>query len=454
MSIISDTNATTPSDRAESVITDESNGNYATVTNNGFLNVRTKADVEDDVTYDMTSRLKTAEATQLFAVLWNYTKQPNIFSELVTGSATVAAPGQTDPAFLKFQCTTSASDSIRFQTKRFLRYQPYREHELNFSFIFGTVDANQDVMVGQYTTFNGWYWKNSGGSFYVGYRNSSFEGSGTIETNIAQADWNFDKLDGTGPSELDFFSGSATLSLTNTIVFYIRYVWHGGNGIEFGVEYFNRKIPVHRVIHSGSDSKPFARSAILPFRLDITNNGVLSAASTQYLGPISYDVHGGAINEAGYRYSYAMGNVTKAVTSTVTYTNILAVRCKSTINSINNRGILTLQDVAISASDQIYYEVLIDCEISGGTWVDVGQNSITEQNVGAFTYTGGRQIDFGYVSAGQNANDSQTSIRTFAADLFAAVDTVSNVSEAFVIRAIKFSGNANVSAGMGWKEIY
>lgn len=399
---------------------------------------------------DMTNRLRVANLNKILENVWQYDLQPRSWSTRLTGSGTVSGPGQKDPAYAQMATTTASGDKAELRTKRFLVYQPFRTHVITMAMILGEGKTNLVKRFGQYTNFNGWYFEQNGTSeFYVGYRNNSFEATGTIDTRIERANWNVDRLDGTGPSGLNI----STL-LNNALTFVIEYVWHGTQGIRFEIEYFDKLYPVHEVVWSATEEKPFARSALLPLNYEIENTGAVATSSTMYVGPASFNIEGGE-ERAGLRFS--RGNrPTEAVTATSTTVPnyIFGIRPKLQINSINNRGSITPLAYQIFSDADIYYEIQLQAIPTNGTWTSIGATSITEYSFDFTTLsTEGYTIASGYV---QGSNNRSGNIANSFEDLETVeIDTLnSNAQLAIVVRAYKISSNAEVRASIKWKETY
>ncbi|MEY2912554.1 MAG: Puniceispirillum phage, partial [Cyanobacteriota bacterium] len=77
------------------------------------------------------------------------------------------------------------------------------------TFVMGTAKAGLRQRVGYYGAANGFYIERDGTSAYFVER-SSVTGVVT-NTQVAQADWNQDPLDGTGPSGLTLDSSKAQI---------------------------------------------------------------------------------------------------------------------------------------------------------------------------------------------------------------------------------------------------
>lgn len=398
---------------------------------------------------DMTNRVRIAGPNKVLETTWQYDLQPRSWSNRLTGSGTISAPGQTDPAYVKLSTTSASGDKVELRTKRFLIYQPFRTHVLSIAVILGAAKTNQVKRFGQYTAFNGWFFEQTIDGFYVGYRNNSFEsGGGTIETKIERAHWNVDRLDGAGPSGLNIAD-----NLGNDLTFIISYVWHGTQGIKYGIQYFDKTYYVHEVIWSASALKPFARSALLPISYEIENTGSVATATTMYVGPTSFNIEGGE-ERSGLRFSAGNGVTGVSATSTTVPAYIFGVRPKLTYNSVNNRGSITPLTYQIFTDADIYYEIFLQAIPTNGTWTSQGPTSITETSSNFTTLSAtGYRVSSGYVGAAGNVSNEVSN--TFESLEFVSIDTLnSNAQLAFIARAYKISNNAVVRVAFSWKETY
>lgn len=439
----------------------------------GYLNVgitdegRVKVDIESTETIplavdlplvtDMTNRLKTANTNRIFSSTWQYTKRPREWSEAITGSATIANGAQTDPAYLKITTSSSSGDSAILATKRFIKYQPFRTHTATFAEVLGEGDANCIQRFGQYTNFNGWGFVRQGTSLKVFLRNNTFIANpNTNETAIEITNWNLDKFDGTGPSGLDFNSNGdltgADGSFKNALTFVLEFVWHGTQGVKFGIQWFDRVFWGHYQIYSGQEAKPFARTALLPIRYEMTNSAATAGTTAWYIGPNSFNIEDGE-DELGYLYSVNTG--VTGITVGATATSLLAIRPKATFNGSNNRGYAVPMNFNVYGTNDLLVEALALVTITGGTWTSVGADSIMEYAIGANigTVSGGYVIQSQHVPGGGNSGSSLAA--TFEERIFSSLDALnSNNPLCILIQATRLSGTTSGYASIDFREIY
>lgn len=90
----------------------------------------------------------------------------------------------------------------------------------------------------------------------------------TIDTRIAQSDWNVDKCDGTGPSGFD-------LDIHKIQMIYIDYAWYGAGKVRFGFKGTKGDVfYAHEFIHNNHMTEAYMRSGNLPARYEVATTGI------------------------------------------------------------------------------------------------------------------------------------------------------------------------------------
>ena len=89
----------------------------------------------------------------------------------------------------------------------------------------------------------------------------------TIDTKIAQSDWNIDNADGNGPSGFN-------LDITKIQMAYLDYSWYGAGKIRFGFKDTHGHVKyMHEFIHNNRLDEAYMRSGNIPARYEIENTG-------------------------------------------------------------------------------------------------------------------------------------------------------------------------------------
>jgi len=90
--------------------------------------------------------------------------------------------------------------------------------------------------------------------------------SRTVDTKVAQADWNLDRFDGTG-------SSGYNVDLSRMQMFYIDYSWYGAGSIRWGMRATNGKVTYcHKVVNNNTRAEAYMRSGNLPARYESSSN--------------------------------------------------------------------------------------------------------------------------------------------------------------------------------------
>jgi len=109
--------------------------------------------------------------------------------------------------------TQSVSGSIVRGSRRRHKVVPGQSHEWHGVFNLDGKQTNVIKRTGMYTSFNGYFFELSGSNFNVVVRRRLPDGI-LIEERVEQANWNIDKLDGTGPSKENWNALTQTGLLT------------------------------------------------------------------------------------------------------------------------------------------------------------------------------------------------------------------------------------------------
>ena len=143
--------------------------------------------------------------------------------------------------------------------------------------------------------------------------------SKTIDTKVAQSNWNIDHCDGTGESGYN-------LDLTKIQMAYMDYSWYGAGKIRFGFKDQNGHVKyVHEFRHNNRLTESYFRSGNLPARYEIESTGIATHTPTLFHWGTSVMMDGMFQDDDAYLFT-ASGNLLK-------YTNQQAVSITSSGNT-------------------------------------------------------------------------------------------------------------------------
>lgn len=287
----------------------------------------------------------------------------------VTNGSNAVGPTSSSTRMTPITVSTTNGDYSILQSRQYTRYIPGFSHLV--------------LMTGVFASGASWTAKL--------VRRTSTSGS-PVEEEVAQANWNIDKFDGTGPSGI-------TLDLTKTQILFIGAQWLGVGRVIMGFDINGRLYPAHQFLHANVLTLPYTQKFNLPVRYEIRNTGAAESKArggyfdhaNGFFLETTRAVAGGTINfvccsvqsegadEArGFPQSINPGIASIAVT---TRRPIFSIRPSATFSGLTNRGHIEIDDYWLTAStNSSIYEVVIGGTLTGAAWLAVG-NSVT---AGAF----------------------------------------------------------------------
>jgi len=326
------------------------------------------------------------EPTPVVQADFVYNVNTDMVDVTTTGSGTVT---QAD-SMAVLQTTAASSSSAQIETKRFLKYRPGQGAHIRGTALFTTGVANSEQLFGCGDDVDGLFFGFNGTSFGIMTRNNS------VDTWVAQADWNGDVMDGTGGASNPT---GQNLDPTKGNVYQINFQWLGFGLIEFAIEDANtgRFVTVHQVRYANANTVPSLLNPSFPILWSVENttnttNITLKGASCvgevegkiEYLGPTN-----------------AIGNTKTGVGTS--FTNILTIRNKATYQTLTNRTPINIlkYSIAVDGNKPAEFQLLKNTTL-GGTpaYTDISTNtSVIEYDTAGTTVTGGQAIDFGTLAA-------------------------------------------------------
>ena len=353
---------------------------------------------------DAFGRMRVSNPLTLFDSSHRYADN-NLWVNSITGTA--AATFNANEGLVDLTVGSASGDQIIRETIKVFSYQPGKSLLVMNTFVFGTAKAGLRQRAGYYGAANGIYFEREGSVNYMVER-SSVTGA-PINTRVAQANWNQDPLDGTGPSGL-------TLDSSKAQILYLDIEWLGLGTVRTGFIINGAFVPCHNFDHANLVNTTYITTASLPLRYEMTNVAATTGAST--LKQVCSTV----ISEGGYELRGAQLSAGTPITTPKTLTTagtvypIVSFRLKST--RLDGIAILTaISILGVTNNANYQWSVVVNGTTTGGTWVSAGTSSSVEYNITgtAFSSTGGRILATGYF---QGSNQGATSVDILKAALF------------------------------------
>jgi hypothetical protein len=353
---------------------------------------------------DAFGRLRVSNPLTLFDSSHRYADN-NLWANSITGTA--AATFNANEGLVDLTVGSASGDQIIRETIKVFSYQPGKSLLVMNTFVFGPAKPSLRQRAGYYGEANGIYFEREGSINYMVER-SSVTGA-PINTRVAQANWNQDKLDGSGPSGL-------VLDASKAQILYMDIEWLGLGTVRTGFIINGSFIPVHNFNHANLINTTYITTASLPLRYEMTNLAATTGAST--LKQVCSTV----ISEGGYELRGAQLSAGNTITAPTTLTTagtfypIVSIRLKTT--RLDAIVILTaISILGISNNANYKWEVVASGTTTGGTWVSAGTNSAVEYNITgtSFSSTGGRILATGFF---QGSNQGSNSVDILKEALF------------------------------------
>ena len=391
---------------------------------------------------DAFNRLRVSNPLTMFDSSHRYDDN-NLWSNLISGTA--AATFSANEGLINLTVGTASGDQIIRETIKVFSYQPGKSLLVMNTFVFGTAKANLKQRVGYYGIANGLYFEREGSNLYFVER-SSVTGV-VVNTRVAQADWNQDPLNGTGPSGL-------TLDASKSQILYMDIEWLGLGTCRMGFIIDGVFVPAHNFNHANLTTTTYITTASLPLRYEMENVGPTASSST--LKQVCSTV----ISEGGYELRGAQLsagtpiNTPKTLTTAATFYPVVSIRLKTT--RLDAIVILTaISILGITNNANYKWEVVASGTTTGGTWVSAGANSSVEYNITgtAFTVGTGRILATGFF---QGSNQGVSSVDILKEALFANQlerDSFTATPYELTLACTSASNGDQVLGSVDWEEI-
>jgi hypothetical protein len=335
----------------------------------------------------------------------------------------------------------SGSEVIRETTKVF-SYQPGKSLLVLSTFVMSPAKTNLRQRIGYYGTNNGYYLEQNNSS--ISFVERSFVTGSIVNTPVAQASWNVDPLNGSGPSGI-------SIDFTKAQILFMDLEWLGVGTVRMGFVIDGNFYVCHKFNHANLITSTYITTASLPLRYEITNTGATSGAST--LKQICSSV----LSEGGYELrgaQQAVGtpiNAPRTLTTANTYYPIVSIRLKST--RLDGIAVATALSVIGNTSGNFNWQVITGGTTNAGSWISAGTSSSIEYNLTGTSFTGGRIIASGYFTATASTSVSVDILRAALLSTQLERDGLTNTPYEFTLVLAAGTNGESVFGSMDWEEI-
>ena len=353
-----------------------------------------------------------------------------------------AATFNSSQGLVDLAVTAASGSEVVRETTKIFSYQPGKSLLVLSTFVMNAAKTGLRQRVGYYGAANGYYLEQNDST--VSFVERSSVSGALVNTAIAQASWNVDPMNGSGPSGI-------TLDLTKAQILFMDLEWLGVGTARMGFVIDGNFYVCHKFHHANIITSTYITTASLPLRYEITNTGITSGAST--LKQICSTV----LSEGGYELvglQQAIGipiNSPRTLGTAGTFYPVVSIRLKST--RLDAIVILTAISIMPVSTGNFNWQVVAVGTTTGGSWVSAGTNSSVEYNITGTSFAGGRILASGFFNA-TNQAAGQVDILKEALFKF-QLERNGLTATPFELTMIIASNSASdtVVASMDWEEV-
>lgn len=347
-----------------------------TAVQGGNWNVGVSGPVEVTIPQvDLFDRVQTADPVTLFQSKLDLANRTDLWNS--TGTATY----DSSRARCVLSVANLASATSARQTKRRFIYQPGKTQLMVMTFRMGVAATGITRRLGMFDANNGIYLEQTSAGLAMSIRSG-----GALSETKAQAAWNKDPLDGTGPS-------GVTLNMAKTQIFFIALEWLGVGTVQCGFFYNGKKIVAHEFHHANLSTEVYMVTPNLPIRYEITNDGSGAAHDLDQICATVISI--GGVQLTGHLHS-----VDRAATALTTLNDadlypLLAIR----LSDVRANVILDNATVICTSNTALWrWALLLNPTVAGAALSFSAASDMVEaaRPSNSSKVTGGILIDSGY----------------------------------------------------------
>lgn len=387
---------------------------------------------------DAFGRLRISQPFTIFDSQHRYQDNGKWSTSTVSGGSTSYDINQS---LINMNVNTSSGAQVIRETYRVMPYQPGKSLLVLMTFTMNSSKTNLQQRVGYFGVNNGIYFEidDSDINFVLRYNTTGV----VRETRVTRGFWNYDNLDGNGPSKIN------VSDFSKSMILWMDIEWLGVGDVRVGFIINGIFIPCHVFSHSPSSiltsiTGTYMTTACLPARYEITNKGITASSST--LKQICTSV----VSEGGYEGFIKKYNVDldssplKLVSAGTTYP-VMSIR----LNSSRLDAIVVPAELSIlvASNQTVQYRIYFNSTLTGASWT-THSNGNVDYDTSATVLSGGTNVIGGYINSNGIANISNVNNFNFQLGR-----SLAGVSDVITIAMAAQAPNVDVLADFSWYEI-
>ena len=381
---------------------------------------------------DAFGRLRTSAPYTIFDSQNRYAIDNQFDTSTATGGSTTYLPNESS---VRMDVTTSSGSEVVRQTYRCMPYQPGKGLLCLATFVMNSPKTGLRQRVGYFGAQNGVFIQQADSTVSFVLR-SYISGSVSDARAVNQADWNGDKLDGTGDS-------GYTLDLTKAQILWMDFEWLGVGSVRCGFIIDGNYIVCHTFENANDITSVYMTTAILPVRYEITNTAATASASS--LKQICSSV----VSEGGYEQTSIEHVARRTTTKTsigTTFLPLVSIRLASTaLNAV----VLPAKFNVMPTSSGDDFEVVVVKNATGLTsasWAAVAGDANVEMDTSATAMTVGTIVDIQYVKSTNQSSGTINQTAGYNWDLQLG-SSLTGTSDIYTLGIRVLSGSSGAAIG-------
>lgn len=383
---------------------------------------------------DAFARLRVSNPFTLFDGALRYRDDPFKWSQSTSGNGVITFNTNTSTITMT---SIGAGTCVR-ESKRVFSYQPGKSLLTMATFVMNNPTVGVRQRVGFFGAQNGVYFEANDATLYMVIRKYTGGIVDDSSEKVSQANWNGDRLDGTGPSGI-------TLNVSKAQIWWCDIEWLGVGSVRCGFIIGGEFIVCHTFHHANILALVYMTTATLPVRYELTVVEEGSASMQAICSTVISE--GGYVNRSLPR---AVGtSLTGRNLSDTVYRPLVCIRLKST----------NLDAVVVPSKFDVYglqqaafvYRVILNPTLTSASWTSAGTDSSVEYDISATDLAGGTVIDQG-IFVGSNKGGS-AQVNSTEVDFAQQLGrTLAGVSDIWCLAAIATTNNDDAVGVVCWQE--
>jgi hypothetical protein len=375
----------------------------------------------------------------------NVENQPLFYDNQQTSGTGTSTTYSNDTASTVLSVSNLTAGTRVRQTRASFNYEPGKSFIVLRSFILGSQSSGITKRIGYFNSNNGLFLEDTGTDYAFVRR--TFTSGSAVDNTVTRANWNLDKMDGTGPSGIN-------LDFTKTQILFIDYEWLGVGRVRYGFVVDGIIYYAHEILNTNNLSVVYMSNPDLPLRTEISNDGTGPIASITDI--CSSVISEGGTNSLGVvRYVSTAGTHVDAAVENTIYA-ILGIQLRPS----NLSASVVILDAALqiqTASHQIEWILKFNPTVAGTFTYNGIPQSVVQYATGATanTVTGGYDLAGGFLESGGNQGGAAGSLASGVNSALRLGSQIDGTPDSIVLcaRPIGASTDVDIEGSLAWREL-